>query len=59
VEVSPSAILEEIIDPLMMGDLAASSPSIELHRLTANSILLDFGQPDAVYVVTVEERARS
>jgi len=56
---SVEAIIEEIIDPLMMGGLAEREPAMELRRLGPNAILIDFGEPDTVYVLTVEERRRT
>ena len=59
VDMSVEAIIEEIIDPLMMGGLAEREPAMELRRLGPNAILVDFGEPDTVYVLTVEERRRT
>lgn len=58
-EVEPiaQAIIEEIIDPLMMGGLAESHPNIALRRTAPNVIEIDYGSPGGVYVITVEPRA--
>jgi hypothetical protein len=58
VDLTTEAIIEEIIDPLIMGDLAQAYPSIKLRRVAQNAIEIDFGQPEDVYVITVESRTR-
>lgn len=57
-EPTPEAIIEEIIDPLMTGDLAETFPTIELRRVAPNAVEIDYGQPEGVYVITVEPRPR-
>lgn len=51
-EPSAEAIIEEIIDPLMMGGLSQSFPNIELRRRSSNVVEVDYGT--GVYTVTVE-----
>jgi len=58
VEPTAEAIIEEIIDPLMMGDLAETFPTIELRRVAPKAVEIDYGQPEEVYVITVEPRPR-
>jgi hypothetical protein len=56
VELSAEAIIEEIIDPLMMGELAESFPNIELRRTAVNVIEIDFRVPEGAFTITVEPR---
>jgi hypothetical protein len=58
VEPTAEAIIEEIVDPLMMGDLAEAYPTIQLRRVAPDAVEIDYGQPEGVYVITVEFRTR-
>jgi len=58
-EITPAAIIEELLDPLMMSDLASEAPTVTFERLSANRVLLDFGDPDAVFALTVETQPRT
>jgi hypothetical protein len=59
VEITPEAIIEDILDPLMTGALAEECPAVTFHRISGNEVLLDFGVPDRVFVLAVVERPRS
>jgi hypothetical protein len=59
VELSAEAIIEEIIDPLMTGELADSFPNIELRRTAPNTIEINFRVPEGVYTITVAPRGRT
>jgi hypothetical protein len=59
VELSAEAIIEEFIDPLIMGGLAESFPNIELQRSAPNVIEIDFRVPEGVCTITVEPRSRT
>jgi hypothetical protein len=56
--ITAASIIEEVLDPLMSSDLADEHPTINLRRVADNAVELDFGLPDRVFVLTVEERER-
>lgn len=58
-DLTAARIVEELLDPLMFSDLADESPSIAIRRLDGNTIELDFGDPNRVFLLTVEDRARA
>ena len=43
----------------MMSDLASEAPTVTFERRGDNRVLLDFGDPEAVFVLTVEMQQRS
>jgi hypothetical protein len=43
-EISRQAIIEEIIDPLAMGDLGESVDAFHMTRPDEGTLLLDYGQ---------------
>jgi hypothetical protein len=53
------AIIEEIIDPLVTGELADTFPNIELQRTAPITIEIDFRVPEGAHTITVEPRSRS
>ena len=55
--IDESAVIEAVIDELMMGDLAAERPSIQIKRLDRGSIRIDYGVPGEVFVVSVRHEA--
>lgn len=57
-DIQPSDLIEEIIDPLMMGQLAERFPAIALERVSPGQGRLDLGLPDKVFTVTVEQLPR-
>ena len=58
VEPTAEASIEEIIDPLMTGDLAEAYPTIELRRVAPNAVEIGYGLREDVFVITVELRTR-
>ena len=58
-EITAASIIEEVLDPLMFSDLADEHPTVNFRRLADNALELDFGLPDRVFVLTVEERERA
>jgi hypothetical protein len=58
-EITAASIIEEIMDPLMFSELADGSPTINLRRVAGNAVELDFGLPDRIFLLTVEERGRA
>lgn len=58
-DITESAIIEEVLDPLMMGELGQSSDTAVLERTAPNEIVVDFGVPDRVFVLTVVARPRA
>lgn len=57
-DIQPSDLIEEIIDPLMMGQLAERFPEIAIVRVSPGQVRLDVGLPDKVFTVTVEQLPR-
>lgn len=58
-DVTPSNIIEEILDPLMFSDLASEYPSITMKRTAPNRVEVDFGLSGRVFVITVDEKPRA
>jgi hypothetical protein len=58
-EINAASIVEELLDPLTFSNLADKQPAINFRRLADNVVELDFGLPDLVFVLTVEERSRA
>ena len=54
-DIQPSDLIEEIIEPLIMGQLAERFPTIAIERVLPNQLRVDFGLPDKVFSVTVEQ----
>ena len=48
-------IIEEIVDPLILGGLFESRPSVAFVRLSPGSVRLDLGEPNEVFILTVEQ----
>lgn len=57
-EITAASIIEEVLDPLMQGELAANRPTVSFRRVTDNAVELDFGLPDQLFLLTVEARVR-
>jgi hypothetical protein len=57
-DISPADIIEEVLDSLMMSDLAEESSEVKFQRLSADRVLLDFGLPGTVFTLTVEAEPR-
>jgi hypothetical protein len=58
-DITAPSIIEGILDPLMFSDLADESLTVNFRRLADNVVELDFGLPDRLFVLTVEERPRA
>jgi len=58
-ELTAASIIETVLDPPMFSDLADESPTVKVRRVAHNSVELDFGHPDRLFLVTVEERSRA
>jgi hypothetical protein len=54
-QLTPSDIVEAIIDQLVVGEDFADVPSIHVDRTGPGSLLLDYGTA-GVFVLTVEPR---
>jgi len=52
-------VLEEIADALAFGGLGASSKGFRVDRLPDGSLVVDYQEADAIFVVSVLERART
>jgi hypothetical protein len=52
--IDQAAIIEDLLDTLITGELAESRPSIAITRLTPGSVRLDCGGASEVFILTVE-----
>jgi hypothetical protein len=43
----------------MVRDLAGEAPTVTVERLGDHFVMLDFGDPDAIFALTVEMQPRS
>lgn len=57
-EITPARIIEELLDPLMFSDLADEASAVSFDRIGPDSIRLDFGLHDRVFVLRVTEEHR-
>ena len=58
-EITAASIIEEVLDPLMFSDLADEIPTLNFRRVADNAVELDFGLPDRIFLLRVEERGRA
>jgi hypothetical protein len=58
--ISPSDLIEEILDDLAMGEIGQQAESFALSRIDAGTVLLDYGSLGKFRLtVTTEPQARS
>ena len=52
---SPSDIIEEIVDELAMGSLGEAVPAFELRRTAPGTLFLDYGDAGRFVLTVVEQ----